>query len=129
MTQWKPAYLVHGEDHGRIAERRAGLRARAEAESGAGGLEVLEGEDATPDAVGRALNAMTFAIGRRFIVVEGGERWEGADVEGDVRRRRGARHPVAAPPAARHDRRVLRARGRARQGAGRADEGGDEGRR
>jgi DNA polymerase-3 subunit delta len=84
MAQWKPAYLIHGDDHGRIAERRASLRARAEAESGAGGLEVLEGDAATPEAVGRALSAMTFAIGRRFVIVDGAERWKPADVDEHV---------------------------------------------
>jgi DNA polymerase-3 subunit delta len=84
MAQWKPAYLIHGDDHGRIAERRATLRARAEAESGAGGLEVLEGDGATPEAVGRALSAMTFAIGRRFVIVDGAERWKPADIDEHV---------------------------------------------
>jgi DNA polymerase-3 subunit delta len=84
MAQWKPAYLIHGDDHGRIAERRASLRARAEQESGAGGLEVLEGDGATPEAVGQALNAMTFAMGRRFVVVDGAERWKQPDVEAHI---------------------------------------------
>jgi DNA polymerase-3 subunit delta len=84
MADWKPAYLIHGDDHGRIAERRASLRGRAEAESGAGGLEVIEGDEATPEAVGHALSAMTFAIGRRFVVVDGAERWKQADVEEHV---------------------------------------------
>ena len=84
MAQWKPAYLIHGDDHGRIAERRASLRTRAEQESGAGGLEVLEGDGATPEAVGHALNAMTFAVGRRFVVVDGAERWKQPDVEAHV---------------------------------------------
>ena len=44
MPTFKPAYLVHGDDHGRIGERRARLRAMAEAESGSGGFEVFEGE-------------------------------------------------------------------------------------
>jgi DNA polymerase-3 subunit delta len=84
MASWKPAYLIHGDDHGRIAERRASLRARAEAESGAGGLEILEGDASTPEAVGLALSAMTFAIGRRFVVVDGVERWKQADVDAHV---------------------------------------------
>ena len=83
-AQWKPAYLVHGDDHGRIAERRANLRERAEGESGAGGLEILEGDAGTPEAVGLALSTMTFAVGRRFIVVDGVERWKEADVEAHV---------------------------------------------
>ena len=39
MPAFKPAYLIHGDDHGRIAERRARLRAVAEAESGVGGIQ------------------------------------------------------------------------------------------
>jgi DNA polymerase-3 subunit delta len=84
MAKWKPAYLIHGDDHGRIAERRASLRGSAEAESGTGGVEVLEGDAASPEAVGLALSAMTFAVGRRFIVVEGVERWKDADAKEHV---------------------------------------------
>ena len=75
MPAFKPAYLIHGDDHGRIAERRARLRAMAEQESGTQGVEVFEGDAATPEAVAGALNALTFALGRRFIVVDGVERW------------------------------------------------------
>jgi DNA polymerase-3 subunit delta len=78
---FKPAYLIHGDDHGRIAERRARLRALAEEQSGAQGVELLEGDAATPAAVAAALNAMTFAIGRRFIVVDGVERWKDKDMD------------------------------------------------
>jgi DNA polymerase-3 subunit delta len=75
VPAFKPAYLIHGDDHGRIAERRHRLRALAEDESGTQGIEVFEGETATPEAVANALNALTFALGRRFIVVDGTERW------------------------------------------------------
>ena len=75
MPTFKPAYLIHGDDHGRIAERRRRLRALAENESGAQGIELFEGDTATPEAVATALNSLTFAIGRRFIVVDGTERW------------------------------------------------------
>jgi DNA polymerase III subunit delta len=80
VPAFKPAYLIHGDDHGRIAERRARLRAVAEAESGAGGIELFEGEAATAEAVAAALSAMTFALGRRFLIVDGVERWKAADV-------------------------------------------------
>jgi DNA polymerase-3 subunit delta len=80
MATFKPAYLIHGDDHGRIAERRARLRALAEAQSGSQGIEVFEGETATAEAVAAALSAMTFAIGRRFIIVDGVERWKAADM-------------------------------------------------
>jgi DNA polymerase-3 subunit delta len=80
VPSFRPAYLIHGDDHGRIGERRARLRAMAESESGAGGVELLEGDDCTPDAVAAALCAMTFALGRRFVIADGVERWKDADV-------------------------------------------------
>jgi DNA polymerase-3 subunit delta len=78
---WKPAYLIHGDDHGRIGERRAGLRHMADQVSGTSGAELLEGDEATPEAAAAALSAMTFAIGRRFVIVDGVERWKDADVK------------------------------------------------
>jgi DNA polymerase III subunit delta len=77
---FKPAYLIHGDDHGRIAERRARLRAMAESESGTAGVEVYEQDACTPDAVAGAVSAMTFALGRRFVIADGVERWKEADV-------------------------------------------------
>jgi DNA polymerase-3 subunit delta len=78
---FKPAYLIHGDDHGRLAERRARLRLLAESQSGSQGTEVFEGEGATAEAVAAALSAMTFAIGRRFLIVDGVERWKAADMK------------------------------------------------
>jgi DNA polymerase-3 subunit delta len=80
MPSFRPAYLICGDDHGRIGERRTRLRAMAEQESGAGGVELLEGDDCTPEAVAHALCAMTFALGRRFVIADGVERWKEADV-------------------------------------------------
>jgi DNA polymerase III subunit delta len=81
VPAFKPAYLIHGDDHGRIAERRRRLRELAEQQSGAQGVELFEGDAATPEAIARALNALTFAIGRRFIVVDGVERWTDKQLE------------------------------------------------
>src|SRR5918998_110766 len=81
MPDFKPAYLIHGDDHGRIGERRAALRALAERQSGSNGVECFEGDAAAPDVVAGALAAMTFAIGRRFLIVEGAERWKDADIQ------------------------------------------------
>jgi DNA polymerase III subunit delta len=80
VPSFKPAYLIHGDDHGRIGERRARLRAMAEADSGQSGVELFEGDACTPEAVARALTAMTFALGRRFVIADGVERWKEAEV-------------------------------------------------
>ena len=81
MPAFKAAYLIHGDDHGRIAERRTRLRAMAEAESGTAGVEVFEADGCTADNVAGALSAMTFAIGRRFVIADGVERWKEGDAE------------------------------------------------
>ena len=47
MAKFKAAYLIHGDDHGRIAERRARLRQLAESLSGTEGIELFEGDNAT----------------------------------------------------------------------------------
>jgi DNA polymerase III subunit delta len=80
VPSFKPAYLIHGDDHGRIGERRAKLRAMAEAESGQSGVELFEGDACTGEAVAGALTAMTFALGRRFVIADGVERWKDAEV-------------------------------------------------
>ena len=84
MPGYKPAYLIHGDDHGRVNERRGRLRAQAEATSGAGGVEVFEGDAATPATIALALSAMTFAVGRRFLIVDGVERWKDAEVTAEL---------------------------------------------
>jgi DNA polymerase-3 subunit delta len=89
---FKPAYLIHGDDHGRISERRARLRTLAEQGSGAQGLELFEGDAAAPDNVAAALNAMTFAIGRRFLIVDGTERWKDKELDALVA---ALKHPPA----------------------------------
>lgn len=81
MAELKPVYLIHGDDHGAVAERRAGLRALAERDGGGGAsVELLEGDAAAPAGVAAALAAMTLAVGWRVIIVEGVERWRGDDV-------------------------------------------------
>ena len=109
----KPAYLIHGDDHGAVAERRAGLRALAEGRGGgAASVELLEGDAATPAGVAAALAAMTLAIGpardhrrRRRALARG--------------RRRAAPRARDGADAARHDARAVRARGGPREGAAR----------
>jgi len=74
-----PLYLIHGDDHGGVVGRRARLLALAESRRDS--VEVLIGEDATPAGVAAALAAMTLALGRRVLVVDGVERWREAEVE------------------------------------------------
>jgi DNA polymerase-3 subunit delta len=81
VASFKPAYLIHGDDHGRIAERRARLRELAEAESGAHGVELFVPETSTPDSVAAAMRAMTFVTGRRFLIVDGVERWKDRELD------------------------------------------------
>ncbi|MEI6446509.1 MAG: DNA polymerase III subunit delta [Actinomycetes bacterium] len=81
MASFKVSYLIHGDDHGRIGERRSNLRKLAEGEAGEGGVEMLEGEAATPDATVTAVLSMSLTVGRRFVIVDGVERWKAADTE------------------------------------------------
>jgi DNA polymerase III subunit delta len=80
VPSFRAAYLIHGDDHGRIGERRARLKAMAEAAAGSAGVELYEGDACTPEAIAAALSAMTFAIGRRFVIADGVERWKDAAV-------------------------------------------------
>ena len=87
MPTLKPAYLIHGDDHGAVGERRGRLRALAEELGGGGAVEVLSGEAATPSGVAAALATMTLGLGAegeagigRVILVDGVERWRERDV-------------------------------------------------
>jgi DNA polymerase III subunit delta len=84
VPELKPAYLIHGDDHGAVAERRARLRTLAEDGGDASSIELLEGEQGTPAGVAYALCAMTFAVGLRVLIVDGVERWKQAEVERDL---------------------------------------------
>jgi DNA polymerase-3 subunit delta len=53
----------------------------AESAAGTAGVEVYEGDACTPDAIAGALSAMTFAIGRRFVIADGVERWKDGDAD------------------------------------------------
>lgn len=74
----KPAYLLHGDDHGKLAERRANLRALATT-LGAD-LEFLEGDRATPDAAAAALAALTLGTEHRVVIVDDIQRWKDKEV-------------------------------------------------
>src|SRR5690606_148461 len=75
----KPAYLFSGTDSAKLAATRARPRARAEAVSGATGRAVVEpsGGRGCPDAAARcaAIRAMSLVSGRRYLLVDGVEKW------------------------------------------------------
>jgi DNA polymerase-3 subunit delta len=82
--EFETAYLIHGDDHGRIAERRGRLAALAGEVSGAGGVEFFDASQVAPAEVAGALSSMTFAIGRRFLVIDRCESWKEKEVAEDL---------------------------------------------
>lgn len=77
-----PAYLIAGDDHGKIDTALARLRARAEREGGPGALESFQG-DGGPDAQAlvAAMPALSLTATRRYLLADGVERWSAADVK------------------------------------------------
>jgi DNA polymerase-3 subunit delta len=72
MPDFKSAYLIHGDDHGRIGERRSRLRSLAG--------NAWESA-ATPQEAASLLSSLTLSLGWRFIIAESAERWSDADVQ------------------------------------------------
>jgi DNA polymerase III delta subunit len=75
-----PAYLIAGTDEAKLDAALARLRARAEAEGGAGSLESFSpapGASAGPDAEGlvASIPALSLTSQRRYLLAEGVERW------------------------------------------------------
>lgn len=79
----KPVYLIAGTDAAKIEAARSRLRARAESEGGAAALETFSAPDgrAAPDVAPflGALAASSLLPSRRYLLVEGVERWRPAD--------------------------------------------------
>ena len=78
MAELKPAYLVSGDDDAKIDSWRARVRRRAEEEHGPGGLEVFDGRASDPEDVARAMTALTFDPGVRYLLVDDAGVLEGA---------------------------------------------------
>jgi DNA polymerase III subunit delta len=81
VSELKPAYLIWGDDEVKLDAWRSRLRARAEAEGPSTTLEVLKEERLSGDAVATALSSLTLSVGRRYVLVEGVERWKDRDAE------------------------------------------------
>jgi len=81
MADLKPVYLISGDDDPKIDAWRARVRARAEAEGGAGALERFEGRESSPEAVAVEAASMTLGGGPRYLLVEDAGAWKAADLE------------------------------------------------
>ena len=79
MADPKPAYLLQGDDEVKIDGWRNRVRERALDDPEAT-FEMFP-DKAPVDEIAAALSSMTLAMGRRWIVVEGVERWKDKDVE------------------------------------------------
>lgn len=79
MAEMRSLYLIAGTDGAKIDATRARLRARAERDGGPAALEVFEPREgsATPDheALLGAIPAMSLTESRRYLLVDGVERW------------------------------------------------------
>jgi DNA polymerase-3 subunit delta len=78
-------YLISGTDTAKIDATRARLRARAEGEGGAASLEVFEPSEGrgAPDheALLATIPAMALTESRRYLLVDGVERWRDKQLE------------------------------------------------
>ena len=81
MAELKPVYLVHGDDDAKIDAWRGRVRARAEREQGPGGLERFDPVEMAPEAVAAELQALTFATGTRYLLVDDAGLWKAAQLE------------------------------------------------
>ncbi len=72
-------YLIGGTDQAKIDATRARLRARAEADGGAGALQVFEPSEGRGapehEALLAAIPAMSLTESRRYLLADGVERW------------------------------------------------------
>ena len=79
MADPKPAYLLQGDDEVKIDGWRSRVRQRA-ADDPEATLEVFP-DKAPAEEVAAALSSMTLAMGRRWMLVEGVERWKDKEVQ------------------------------------------------
>jgi DNA polymerase-3 subunit delta len=81
-----PAYLIAGGDEAKIDAAVARLRARAEADGGAGALEAFSppsGSSAGPDAeaLAAAVPALSLTATHRYLLADGVDRWSAKQAE------------------------------------------------
>ncbi|MGI9556694.1 MAG: DNA polymerase III subunit delta [Solirubrobacterales bacterium] len=77
----KPVYLITGTDEQKIGAARSRLRERAEREGGEGALQVIAARGAgapDPDELIAAIPALSLVATRRYLLVDGVQRWSAA---------------------------------------------------
>jgi DNA polymerase-3 subunit delta len=81
MAELKSAYLIHGEDEGKIDAWRSRVRKRA-AEDSEATLVVLRDERMKGEAAAEEISALTLSTGGRYVLVDGPvQKWKSADVK------------------------------------------------
>lgn len=81
MADLKSVYFVSGEDDAKIDAWRSRVRKRAEEEGGAGALEAFDAPSSSPEEVASALATLTFGAARRYLLVDGVEKWKAGTLE------------------------------------------------
>jgi DNA polymerase III subunit delta len=81
VSELNPAYLIWGDDEVKLDAWRRRLRARAASEEPSATLEVLKEERLSGESVASSLSSLTLSLGRRYVLVEGVERWKDRDAD------------------------------------------------
>jgi DNA polymerase-3 subunit delta len=76
VAEPKPAYLIHGQDLAKFEPWRKRVYSRAREDGPAATLEVVHGD---VDAAANAIGTLTLSVGRRYVLVDGVERWSDRD--------------------------------------------------
>jgi DNA polymerase-3 subunit delta len=81
MAALKPAYLIHGDDHGAVIERRMRLRALVRGAGEAMSLESFAGQASSPQSAAGMLGALTLDPAHRVLIFEDVERWKEKEIK------------------------------------------------
>lgn len=81
MPALKPAYLIHGDDHGAVIERRMRLRALVRGAGQEMSMESFSGQSSSPQAAAELLGALTLDPAHRVLIFEDVERWKDRQVQ------------------------------------------------
>src|SRR5688572_6702400 len=80
MAELKPVYLIWGDDETKIDAWRGRLRKRVADEAPSATLEISSVAADAEETVA-SIGALTLSVGRRYILVDGLQRWKASDVK------------------------------------------------